>query len=68
MIDDAITPEPGTPADVQRRYSELVAAIMSNEETPAESRTTQNELTRMLLEHEAEMRRMTPDAKDDKKE
>jgi hypothetical protein len=68
MIDDAIPPEPGTPADVQRRYSELVAAIMSSEETPAESLTTQNELTRMLLEHEAEMRRMVPDAKDEKKE
>lgn len=68
MMDDVINPELGTPAYVQQKYGELVAAILDDEQTPVESTTTQNELTRMLLEHEAEMRRMEPDAKDKRKE
>jgi hypothetical protein len=68
MIDDTINPEPGTPAYVQQKYSELVAAILHDEETPAESAKTQNELTRMLLEHEADMQLMRPEAKDKKTE
>lgn len=63
MIEDAVNPEPGTPAYVYQKAGQTVAKLMNGEATIAEVNKVTRELNKVVREMAKENKRLQQEAK-----